>query len=322
MPDEGHSALHNIRVLVCTPQFGMMPAHPVRRVVGRRTGGSPWLRTGCLLAPVALVGISFFVIVFISPTLGAALETVPALVVLATLFVQVGLLLRVFLSSSAGNAPHLRWPLLRTTTDGIGQAVHATWLAQMAGSRPLLLLLTGVRALGLAALLIRLTAFAGEQVVYSLVGPAAAPAVPLALIALALQVAATFLWPWTSAGLAAAFGIWLATLLRGAFWRESARAAAALLYVFAIMLLGLAAIYAPLAAEGGGDVPWYLVRLMFSVLVGGGIGLLPLEQTAQVWGLVPHGYAIGPLLLLAALGQAVVSAWLLRFAVARASAPR
>ncbi len=224
---------------------------------------------------------------------------------------------------------HMTWDNLRATPKGAALTFRTRWAAVFYRLRGLLGLVTLVRLVLIAGVLLDLTAFQGRylDLLTGGITPdlpntiAGVPvAVPLGALLLSLFLTAALVLPFTTVALDASVGLLLSTLLKQ---RVYSLIVQFLLFVLRVALVAVLVLVVTAFLEGRQSpiqlqaVSWqaWLAVFGFSAIADWGLLMLHLGFSGEMWATVPYGIFIGPLLLVYALVQASLADVLLRAAV-------
>jgi hypothetical protein len=236
---------------------------------------------------------------------------------------QVGLQLAVLLTTMStidGYKRRQTWDSLRTTTEGMALTMRTRWSAivfyRMRGP---LSLLTLVRVVLIGGLLFDLTAFQGEYL-RNLTGRIEPNVgVELSVLLLAFLMTATLLLPMTAIGFDAAVGLLISTFVSQRTYIILTQLVLTVVRIAIIGVLVLAVEEYRTDTIDTSELILWLLLFIFGVIGDWGISFLYLGfYGAKVWIEVPYGIMIGPAMMLFVLAQAVLTDFILAYAIRRA----
>ncbi len=219
---------------------------------------------------------------------------------------------------------HLTWDNLRATPIGAGLTLRTRWAAVFYRLRGLLALITIVRVLLIAGVLLDLTAFQGRYLDLLIGGitpdiPTTLSGIPFAVPAAALMLSlfltAALLLPFTSTAFDASIGLLLSNILRQRIYSLIIQ------FLVFVVRVGIVAglIWLVQRYVDGTQTltEWqaWAALFGFSAIADWGLMLMHLGFAGEIWAIIPYGIFLGPALLLFVLVQALLSDLMLRWAV-------
>ncbi|MEM6528364.1 MAG: hypothetical protein AAF653_08720 [Chloroflexota bacterium] len=280
-----------------------------------------------LLAALAIGGYAAATNVFSSPAGQNLTESTVEILFYPMVIIQTALgigALAFTIGAIGEERGHETWDNLRATPSGAALTLRTRWIAVFYRLRPGLVLVTLVRLVLIGLVLRDLTAFQGRYIDLLIGGvtpdvPTALGGIPFSVPAAALMLSlfltAALLLPFTNVAFDASFGLFLATLFKQRLYSLIFQFVGFVLRIGVVggliwLTLGFIANTQPLE-------PWqaWLTVFGFGAFADWGLMMMHLGFSGEVWGTIPYGIFIGPVLLLYALGQAMLSDLFLRWAV-------
>lgn len=264
--------------------------------------------TGLLTQPAGTNPVEMINNVLYLPTLGLQLA------------VSIGALL-LTIGAVAREERRNTWDNLRATPAGAELALRVRWASVFYRLRPLIAVIMLVRVTLILLLLWDLTAFQGRYIDLLISGITPQMDVTVAVLLLALLMTASLLLPFTSVGFDAALGILIATYVRQRTYMAILLIVviAVKLYV-AFFLLTIAGSFLNGMIPPSDALAWS-TTFGAAALGDGGLSMLYLGRSGEMWATIPYGILFGAALIVFALLQAFLAdqmvAWACRRAVKR-----
>jgi hypothetical protein len=239
------------------------------------------------------------------------------------LVLQIGLQLTVLLMSINTIGEERRrqtWDALRTTTEGAALTLRTRWSALIFYRLrfPVILLIL-LRVVLITGLLYDLTAFQGDYL-RNLTGTIVPDVtLPLAVLLVAMAMTASLLLPVTALGFSAALGLLVSTFVKQRTYIVLTQIVLAAIRVTIVAALVIMVEQFRVDALAVDDVVLWLILFGFAALGDWGISFLYIGFFgAQVWAQVPYGILLGLALMIYVLVQAVLTDFILSYAIRRA----
>lgn len=212
----------------------------------------------------------------------------------------------------------LTWDNLRATEGGISVALRAKWASVYYRLRLLLGLIMGIRIILILGILYDLTGFQGRYIdlIINNITPEVSPIA--AALLLAFLMTADLLLPLTSMGMQAAIGLLIAVNAQQRIYNVMMQIiliALRLLIVVGITLATTQFINNQIVLE---DVPAWLLAGGYAAFGDWGLRFLHVDFYSEIWATIPYTIFYGVALLLFALGQSLITEWILALSIRQA----
>ncbi len=212
----------------------------------------------------------------------------------------------------------LTWDNLRATEGGAGVALRAKWASVYYRLRLLLGLVMVIRVGLVLGILYDLTAFQGRYIdlLINNITPEVSPIVgPLLL---AFLMTAALLLPLTAVGMQAAIGLFIAVNIQQRIYNVMTQ----LIIIVARLLIIVGLTFATTQFINNqitlGDAPAWLLTGAYAAIGDWGLRFLHVGFYSEIWATIPYTIFFGIALLVFALGQSLVTEWILAFSIRRA----
>jgi len=212
----------------------------------------------------------------------------------------------------------MAWDNLRATEGGAGVALRAKWASVYYRLRLLLGLVMVIRVGLVVGILYDLTGFQGRYIdlLINNVTPEVSPIVGALL--LAFLMTATLLLPLTTVGMQAAIGLFIAVNIQQRVYNVMTQLIIIIVRLFIIVGLAYATTQFINNQLQLGDGPAWLLAGAYAAFGDWGLRFLHVGFYSEIWATIPYSIFFGIALLIFALGQSLVTEWVLAFTIRRA----
>jgi len=212
----------------------------------------------------------------------------------------------------------LTWDNLRATEGGAGVALRAKWASVYYRLRLLLGLILVIRVGLVLGILYDLTAFQGRYIdlLVNNITPEVSPIVGALL--LAFLMTAALLLPLTGVGMQAAIGLLIAVNIQQRIYNVMTQLIIIIVRLLIIVGLTLATTQFINNQITLGDVPAWLLTGAYAAIGDWGLRFLHVGFYSEIWATIPYTIFFGIALLVFALGQSLLTEWILAFSIRRA----
>jgi hypothetical protein len=212
----------------------------------------------------------------------------------------------------------MAWDNLRATEGGAGVALRAKWASVYYRLRLLLGLVMVIRVVLVLGILYDLTGFQGRYIdlLINNITPEVSPIVGALL--LAFLMTAALLLPLTAMGMQAAIGLFIAVNIQQRIYNVMAQVI--IILVRLLIIAGLT--YATTQFINNqitlGDGPAWILAGAYAAIGDWGLRFLHVGFYSEIWATIPYTIFFGIALLVFALGQSLVTEWILALTIRRA----
>ncbi|MCA0458896.1 MAG: hypothetical protein LCI00_33415 [Chloroflexi bacterium] len=212
----------------------------------------------------------------------------------------------------------LTWDNLRATEGGIGVGLRAKWASIYYRLRLLLGLVMGIRIILVIGILYDLTGFQGRYIdlLINNITPEVSPIVGALL--LAVLMTAALLLPLTSMGMQAAIGLLIAVNAQQRIYNVMLQ----IILIVLRLLIVVGLIFATTQFINNqlvlADAPAWLLAGGYAAFGDWGLRFLHVGFYSEIWATIPYTIFYGVALLVFALGQSLVTEWILALSIRQA----
>lgn len=212
----------------------------------------------------------------------------------------------------------LTWDNLRATEGGMGVALRAKWASVYYRLRLLLGLVMAIRVILVLGILYDLTGFQGRYIdlLINNITPEVSPVVGALL--LAFLMTAALLLPLTGMGMQAAIGLLIAVNVQQRIYNVMLQIIVIAVRLLIIIGLTIATTQFINNQITLGDAPAWLVAGGYAAIGDWGLRFLHVGFYSEIWATIPYTIFYGVALLVFALGQSLVTEWILALSIRRA----
>ncbi len=212
----------------------------------------------------------------------------------------------------------LTWDNLRATEGGASVALRAKWASVYYRLRLLLGLVMVIRIGLVLGILYDLTAFQGRYIdlLINNITPEVSPIVGALL--LAVLMTAALLLPLTAVGMQAAIGLLIAVNIQQRIYNVMTQLIIIIVRLLIIVGLTIATTQFINNQITLGDTPAWLLTGAYAAIGDWGLRFLHVGFYSEIWATIPYTIFFGVALLVFALGQSLVTEWILAFTIRRA----
>jgi hypothetical protein len=209
----------------------------------------------------------------------------------------------------------MAWDNLRATEGGAGIALRAKWASVYYRLRLLLGLVMVIRVALVLGILYDLTGFQGRYIdlLINNITPEVSPIVGALL--LAFLMTAALLLPLTAMGMQAAIGLFIAVNVQQRIYNVMAQVI--IILVRLLIIVGLT--YATTQFINNqitlGDGPAWILAGAYAAIGDWGLRFLHVGFYSEIWATIPYTIFYGIALLVFALGQSLVTEWILALTI-------
>ena len=212
----------------------------------------------------------------------------------------------------------MAWDNLRATEGGAGIALRAKWASVYYRLRLLLGLVMLIRIVLVLGILYDLTGFQGRYIdlLINNITPEVSPIVGALL--LAFLMTAALLLPLTAMGMQAAIGLFIAVNIQQRIYNVMTQ----LIIIVVRLLIIIGLTYATTQFINNqitlGDGPAWILAGAYAAIGDWGLRFLHVGFYSEIWATIPYTIFFGIALLVFALGQSLVTEWILALTIRRA----
>lgn len=212
----------------------------------------------------------------------------------------------------------LTWDNLRATEGGMSVALRAKWASVYYRLRLLLGLVMAIRVILVLGILYDLTGFQGRYIdlLINNITPEVSPVVGALL--LAFLMTAALLLPLTSMGMQAAIGLLIAVNVQQRIYNVMLQIIIIAVRLLIIVGLTIATTQFINNQITLGDAPAWLLAGGYAAFGDWGLRFLHVGFYSEIWATIPYTIFYGVALLVFALGQSLVTEWILALSIRRA----
>ena len=212
----------------------------------------------------------------------------------------------------------MAWDNLRATEGGAGIALRAKWASVYYRLRWLLGLVMVVRVVLVLGILYDLTGFQGRYIdlLINNITPEVSPIVGALL--LAFLMTAALLLPLTAVGMQAAIGLLIAVNVQQRIYNVMVQLI--IIVVRLLMIVGLTIATTQFINNQItlGDGPAWILAGAYAAIGDWGLRFLHVGFYSEIWATIPYTIFFGIALMIFALGQSLVTEWVLALSIRRA----